>query len=269
MAVEVRLAVLAVGPAGLGLGATAAPPGSAGSWHWPAMRAWPARSPGGWPVTFPAVRPPLPAGWPGRFGLLEDRAAYDEDLAGRVRAVLPPAEAVTERQMFGGLAFMLGGHMFCGVVQDTLTARARRGRPCPEPAACAADGLHRRRVRGRHQTASRSEAATWSSTRPAACWSAGAWPATPPCLPAPPRSSSPSPPPPPAPACAWSTAASPRPGIHPRHWLAAFPRPTGPGRGRPGPRPRSLASDRRPQQLTRTMPAWDTPVRHELASQQD
>ena len=46
--------------------------------------------------------------------------AYDEDLADRVRVVLPPAEAVTERQMFGGLAFMLSGHMFCGVVQDTL-----------------------------------------------------------------------------------------------------------------------------------------------------
>jgi len=49
--------------------------------------------------------------------------AYDEDLADRVRAVLPPAEAVTERQMFGGLAFMLGGHMFCGVVKDTLMVR--------------------------------------------------------------------------------------------------------------------------------------------------
>jgi hypothetical protein len=49
--------------------------------------------------------------------------AYDEDLADRVRAVLPPVEAVTERQMFGGLAFMLGGHMFCGVVRDTLMVR--------------------------------------------------------------------------------------------------------------------------------------------------
>ena len=49
--------------------------------------------------------------------------AYDEDLADRVRAVLPPAEAVTERQMFVGLAFMLGGHMFCGVVRDTLMVR--------------------------------------------------------------------------------------------------------------------------------------------------
>jgi TfoX/Sxy family transcriptional regulator of competence genes len=49
--------------------------------------------------------------------------AYDEELAGRVRAVLPAAEAVTERQMFGGLAFMLGGHMSCGVVKDTLMVR--------------------------------------------------------------------------------------------------------------------------------------------------
>jgi TfoX/Sxy family transcriptional regulator of competence genes len=71
----------------------------------------------------PAVRP---MDWPaarGRFGSPEDRVAYDEDLASRVRAVLPPAKAVTERQMFGGLAFMLGGHMFCGVVRDTLMVR--------------------------------------------------------------------------------------------------------------------------------------------------
>jgi TfoX/Sxy family transcriptional regulator of competence genes len=49
--------------------------------------------------------------------------AYDEDLAGRVRALLPATEPVTERQMFGGLAFMLGGHMFCGVVKDALMVR--------------------------------------------------------------------------------------------------------------------------------------------------
>ena len=49
--------------------------------------------------------------------------AYDEDLADRVREVLPRGEAVTERQMFGGLAFMLSGHMFCGVVKDTLMVR--------------------------------------------------------------------------------------------------------------------------------------------------
>jgi hypothetical protein len=56
--------------------------------------------------------------------------AYDEDLAGRVRAVLPRGEAVTERQVFDGMAFMLGGHMFCGVVKDTL-----KGRPAPKPPA--------------------------------------------------------------------------------------------------------------------------------------
>jgi TfoX/Sxy family transcriptional regulator of competence genes len=49
--------------------------------------------------------------------------AYDENLADRVRQVLPPGDAVTERQMFGGLAFLLDGHMFCGVVKDTLMAR--------------------------------------------------------------------------------------------------------------------------------------------------
>jgi TfoX N-terminal domain len=49
--------------------------------------------------------------------------AYDEDLANRVRTVLPAGEPVTERQMFGGLAFMLGGRMFCGIVKDALMAR--------------------------------------------------------------------------------------------------------------------------------------------------
>jgi hypothetical protein len=49
--------------------------------------------------------------------------AYDEQLADRVRALLPAAEEVTERQMFGGLAFMLAGRMFCGVVKDTLMVR--------------------------------------------------------------------------------------------------------------------------------------------------
>lgn len=49
--------------------------------------------------------------------------AYNEDLADRIRAVLPAGETVTERRMFGGLSFMLGGHMFCGVVKDDLMVR--------------------------------------------------------------------------------------------------------------------------------------------------
>ncbi|HEY1778810.1 MAG TPA: TfoX/Sxy family protein [Solirubrobacteraceae bacterium] len=37
--------------------------------------------------------------------------AYDGDLANRLRELLAQEEAITERKMFGGLAFLLGGHM--------------------------------------------------------------------------------------------------------------------------------------------------------------
>jgi TfoX/Sxy family transcriptional regulator of competence genes len=37
--------------------------------------------------------------------------AYDEDLANRLRELLAGEEAVTERKMFGGLAFLVHGHM--------------------------------------------------------------------------------------------------------------------------------------------------------------
>jgi len=37
--------------------------------------------------------------------------AYDEELAGAIREVLADADAVTEKRMFGGLAFLVGGHM--------------------------------------------------------------------------------------------------------------------------------------------------------------
>jgi TfoX/Sxy family transcriptional regulator of competence genes len=49
--------------------------------------------------------------------------AYDEDLADRVRAAIPAGAEVTERKMFGGLAFLLNGHMFAGVVGHELMVR--------------------------------------------------------------------------------------------------------------------------------------------------
>ena len=49
--------------------------------------------------------------------------AYDEQLAERIRGVLPDPAAVSEQKMFGGLAFMAGGHMFCGVMKDKLLVR--------------------------------------------------------------------------------------------------------------------------------------------------
>lgn len=50
--------------------------------------------------------------------------AYDESLADRLRAVLADIDGeITERKMFGGLAFMLSGHMFTGIVGDELMLR--------------------------------------------------------------------------------------------------------------------------------------------------
>ena len=49
--------------------------------------------------------------------------AYDEELADRVRVVLAAEPSLTERKMFGGLAFMIGGNMACGIVKDELMLR--------------------------------------------------------------------------------------------------------------------------------------------------
>ena len=37
--------------------------------------------------------------------------AYDEDLVDRLRELLADREAITEKKMLGGLAFLLAGHM--------------------------------------------------------------------------------------------------------------------------------------------------------------
>jgi TfoX/Sxy family transcriptional regulator of competence genes len=37
--------------------------------------------------------------------------AYDEDLANRIRELLAETDGVTEKKMFGGLAFLVNGHM--------------------------------------------------------------------------------------------------------------------------------------------------------------
>lgn len=41
--------------------------------------------------------------------------AYDEDLANRVRELISSSTDVTEKKMFGGLAFLIGGHMSVSV----------------------------------------------------------------------------------------------------------------------------------------------------------
>ncbi|MGR8981779.1 MAG: TfoX/Sxy family protein [Gammaproteobacteria bacterium] len=48
---------------------------------------------------------------------------YDEGLAERVREALGPQQDVSEKKMFGGLAFLSRGYMFVGIVGDNLMAR--------------------------------------------------------------------------------------------------------------------------------------------------
>ena len=49
--------------------------------------------------------------------------AFDPGLAERIRALLAGRRGITERRMFGGIAFMLNGHMFVGLTDRTLMAR--------------------------------------------------------------------------------------------------------------------------------------------------
>lgn len=48
---------------------------------------------------------------------------YDEKLTERVRNTLKPRRGIVEKKMFGGVAFMARGHMFCGIVEKDLMVR--------------------------------------------------------------------------------------------------------------------------------------------------
>jgi TfoX/Sxy family transcriptional regulator of competence genes len=49
--------------------------------------------------------------------------AFNELIAERVRNVLAEEHPITEKRMFGGLAFMVDGHMCCGIVGEELVVR--------------------------------------------------------------------------------------------------------------------------------------------------
>jgi TfoX N-terminal domain len=49
--------------------------------------------------------------------------AYNEKLAARVRRALRGRSDVVEKHMFGGVAFLIRGHMACGVVGSSLMVR--------------------------------------------------------------------------------------------------------------------------------------------------
>lgn len=48
---------------------------------------------------------------------------YNEKLAERIRQAVGPRADVTEKKMFGGIAFLLNGKMFAGIVKDDLMVR--------------------------------------------------------------------------------------------------------------------------------------------------
>lgn len=52
--------------------------------------------------------------------------AYDAGLAERVRELISLREGLSERKMFGGIAWMLSGNMACGVMGDELLVRVGR-----------------------------------------------------------------------------------------------------------------------------------------------
>jgi len=65
--------------------------------------------------------------------------AYDQRLAQRIREALAGNPAITEKKMFGGIAFLRHGLMFVGVSASSLMARVGK--------ASHAESLRRQHVR--------------------------------------------------------------------------------------------------------------------------
>ena len=52
--------------------------------------------------------------------------AYSEELADRIRDAIEGRSGVTERKMFGGVAWMVSGNMACGIIGEGLMVRLER-----------------------------------------------------------------------------------------------------------------------------------------------
>ncbi len=72
--------------------------------------------------------------------------AYDEGMAEILRADLTEMEGIEEKRMFGGLCFMLQGHMLCGVHKGGGMFRVGKPR---EAAALAIEGVSEMAFTGR------------------------------------------------------------------------------------------------------------------------
>jgi TfoX/Sxy family transcriptional regulator of competence genes len=47
--------------------------------------------------------------------------AYNEKLSQRVKGLLQKTRGIEDKKMFGGIGFLLHGHIACGILQDDLT----------------------------------------------------------------------------------------------------------------------------------------------------
>ena len=76
--------------------------------------------------------------------------AYDEELADRIRELLAGARAVSERKMFGGLAFLIGGNM--AIAASGQGGVLVRVDPARTDRLLATTAAHPMEMRGREMT---------------------------------------------------------------------------------------------------------------------
>jgi TfoX/Sxy family transcriptional regulator of competence genes len=72
--------------------------------------------------------------------------AYDLKLAERVRKTLGERRGVSEKELFGGLGFMVNGHMACGIIKRSLVVRVG---PEQHDAAMRLDGAGPFKITGK------------------------------------------------------------------------------------------------------------------------
>lgn len=49
--------------------------------------------------------------------------AYDEGLAQRLNEILAAVPGIVEKKMFGGIGYLVGGNMACGIIGEDLIIR--------------------------------------------------------------------------------------------------------------------------------------------------
>src|SRR5438067_10633183 len=77
--------------------------------------------------------------------------AYDEELANRIRELIASEDGYTEQKMFGGLGFMIDGHMAVGVSGEgglMIHCSRRRPRLSSRQARCGPFEMRGRELKG-------------------------------------------------------------------------------------------------------------------------